>query len=808
MAKCTPEYNDETRRLMAHAADLRRVAKGAETGDFSVAAKAKANEVIDAGETDPLKVVDAVHQFLNEHVPLAKDEVAAMIAEPKARTRSEAVQRRAEVIAQLRDLEKTQKGLDAAEAERKAKSEGQSKARINAQIADLSRQIESGVNTAKEKGQPINTPEIAELRRQRDALRQERDNQEPSPPPTKPADLTKSQLKQTNPARAREEAQIEQLQKDIEKLNDKIAKGDTSKPGKVQGPDSAKVTRLKAERAAKQRELDNLRPSPEPTRPVDPSIAKNKAAQARAKARIAELTRQLETNDFTPAKKAKSPFVRDPETERLTTERNQLQRQVDKTIRMLELKNRGPFEKAWAMFMDVFRGVILSGSATLAKLTGAAALRIGATPLEGLIGQGLKHLPYLKSRIYAHTAYEGGSFRDFVEGEKAAITHTLNSDAFKEIWSKLKGDSNLKDLVGGESYPDARENWGKFMGTILALPARIHGVLKTPAELNDFHRALTRYSQAERRAMEAKGMSPAEVEAHMRDQSTVAVLQVRAYLKSREAILLQDNKANDIINGWIGQLKRAGSIGKTVAGAIEYELPIKKVATNIFSEATSYMAGALKTKMKISEVNKDVREGRRASATLTPDEADQLARYLQKQTVGVALGIIGWMGANALGGMYHRGQKTPQGQPQFGEIKFGEDVTLGRQWTHTPALETLMVAADAHRAYDAAGGGMKGATAAVYKSVADVLSDLPFMRNLKDIPEALESEGRAKAFAGNVAASLIPPDVRKYAQEHDTKTLPDGRVVHVDRKATEIPDYVKRNLPGYRETLKEKGTRP
>jgi hypothetical protein len=97
MSKCTPDYNDETRRLMAHAADLRRVAKGAESGDFGEAIRAKANEVIDKGETDPDKVVEAVHKYINEYAPHEKSDVAAAIVENKPRTRSEAAARRAEV---------------------------------------------------------------------------------------------------------------------------------------------------------------------------------------------------------------------------------------------------------------------------------------------------------------------------------------------------------------------------------------------------------------------------------------------------------------------------------------------------------------------------------------------------------------------------------------------------------------------------------------------------------------------------------------------------------------------------------------
>jgi len=161
--------------------------------------------------------------------------------------------------------------------------------------------------------------------------------------------------------------------------------------------------------------------------------------------------------------------------------------------------------------------------------------------------------------------------------------------------------------------------------------------------------------------------------------------------------------------------------------------------------------------------------------------------------------------------MYHRGEKHKEGKPEHGEIKFGEDVTIGREWTHSPLMETLMVAADARRAYEAAGSGFSGAAkgvgAAAAVTVRDVLNDLPFMQGPRNLLESVQSEQKMEAFAGNALGSLVPPDVRKYAQAQDVETLPSGKTVHVERKAPGALDKLMKNIPGQRQKLQKSGYR-
>ncbi len=511
--------------------------------------------------------------------------------------------------------------------------------------------------------------------------------------------------------------------------------------------------------------------------------SKNATRQKALQKQLDEYQRKIDTDDF--SKPVRTPVMYDEKTMQLQAKVNKAKIDAMKALRKIERANRGPFEKLWDRFLVVRRAVMLSGSPILAKLSAAASLRVGLTPIEGLIGQGLKHVPYLGSRVYAHTAYEGGSLRDYGAGELEAIRHTLSSDVFREMWSKLKGYSSLKAAFGKNMELDNIPN-------VLELPGRIHGVLKTPAEMNEYHRALTKYGLAERRQAVAAGMTPDQVEQHLSDPKTLASVQLKAFLKSQEAVLMQDNRANNLINNTINMMKHAGVaegkpnyLGKTVAGAVEFELPFKKVATNIVSETSSYLAGGIKAAMHIMATK---------GKALTADEADTVARFLQKQTVGVALATVGWLFADGFGGFYQEGKKKKPGDVGYGDAQIGGQ-RVSKQVMHTPAASVLQVSADARRAYDASGGGVSGVGSAAFTSTKDLLGELPFIDAPKRLFNALKDSQSAGVFLGqNVADSVIPRDLQNYAKSGDPEQA-------MKRKPQGFTDAIKEAIPGLREQV-------
>jgi hypothetical protein len=677
MAKCSPEYNDETRRLKAHVADLRRVAKGAESGDFGEAIRAKANETIDSGVTDPTKVVEAAHEFINKYAPHEKADVAAKIAEkPKAATQSEASKQRAAVRAEIRDLEKVQKGLDADAAERAKQSEKQSNAALDRHIADLERQIETNVNTEQQRGKP-DTPEIAAKRAKLADLREQKKMQT-NPPPAVFPEKAKGRPKDVQAEREKQERN--RLTNDIKKLDEQIAKGQAeAKKGDVQRADTAEVAKLKAERAAKQQEVDNLRPSPEATRPVDPNVAKNKAALNRLKAKEAELTRQLETNDF-PEPQKRSTRGQSEDVKQAQQKVEAIKRQTDAAIEKGNRLNQGWFKTALELAHIEYLFSIFTSPKVIPKLLYAVAgghihsflsdatislartvprLRkildqapqygVGLTTrgLKARYGEGVKAIP----KAMKETIQQGATHEEIAEGNPAH-----QSDSF---------------LFHIGTMTDALNTAGKanraleVARVVSSYPARFHGVEKTMLSVPAMFESRVKQTIQIERSMKSAGKTDAEIHEFLNRPSTAASINGRAVAKGYEEKMQGANKFNDMLLAGIRAADKSKNIGANIIGAIfKRLLPVTRVGPNVFKQGVEMvpLVGTLKAAFKGME-----------GGEMTPERADYIARNIGAQGSGALLMM-------ALGMVFHKYfggvpgaaiKKDPNAEIQEGQAKFG-----------------------------------------------------------------------------------------------------------------------------------------
>ena len=239
MSKCTPEYNAETRALMRRAAELKRIAKGAETGDFGAAIRAKANELIDAGGTAE-SVVKDVQAFISEYAPHTNEEVANAISgygKERVATIDEARDRRNAIRAELRDLARVQELRDGS-LDDPEKAEAARNRSLERQIEDLTRQIENNVKNEKAAKRPESDATKA-LREKRDALQEQLN---PKRPPLTP-----------------DERKVAALEKQLADLERRIAENDFTPPAKRSPVQYAADTRaLIRERDAKVRQYETM----------------------------------------------------------------------------------------------------------------------------------------------------------------------------------------------------------------------------------------------------------------------------------------------------------------------------------------------------------------------------------------------------------------------------------------------------------------------------------------------------------------------------------------------------------------------
>lgn len=815
MPYCTPQYNEETRRLMRHAADLRRVADGAKTGDFGAAIRAKANEVIDRGETDPQKVIDAVHGFINEHVPHSKEEVAQAIADRKPRTPSEAAERRAQVRAQIRDLQDVNRGLDAGNAERGEKSARQASQRLNAQISDLTRQIESGVNTARERGQPVDTPEVRALRERRDALRHERDMQEPAPAPTRPAALTEAQLRETNPSRAAERQQRFRLQAQIDRLNEKIAAGETERPGKVQTADSAEVTRLKDERDAAKRELDNMRPAPEASRPLDPNAGRNRARLKALTDENAELTRQLRDNDF-PAKQPRSQtYKKSEDVAKAELDRDALKRQIENVIAKGERLNASPIRKTLNFIHDLHLFDIFTSLMVYPKLAAAVVGGHAHSLISGATINLAKMMPAI--RRIAEKAPDYGSGMT-AEGLKARFGEGLRT-APKAALETLKHGASKLEMAHGDTAR-ASEAYLIHIGTL-------HEALQTEGALNktlETARVLTSYaprthgfvkqflsnpaffeSKANQtlqltKLLKSQGRTPDEIAEFLGRDSTKAAINSRAIARAYDEKMQGKNRWNDALLGAIYRLDQSPHPGANLAAFIfKSILPIVRVGPNIFKQGTSMMFGGVKAALEAA-----------GKGDMTPERSDYIMKNIGAQGTGALLMALGATFSGSFGGIEGASAKKRKDQEKE-PIKPGEGevggIPVGSWGFHGAPMAMLNMGAGLVKVYEEDRGLSHddAVTAALYSLGSNVKNwaerTLPYTDYVRRTANTLEY-GRARGkygtpwgeVAGNQLRSMTVPSIlqQEAKREDEFKGF---------RRPRNITEDLKLGIPGYREEV-------
>lgn len=106
MTKCTPQFNEETRKLQAQLKDLQRIDRGAKKGDFGEAIRAKAKEFAKDESLSSQDVLNKTHEYINQYAPHSLDEVSGKITgsstvrTPRTKTADEA--RLADIKKELR----------------------------------------------------------------------------------------------------------------------------------------------------------------------------------------------------------------------------------------------------------------------------------------------------------------------------------------------------------------------------------------------------------------------------------------------------------------------------------------------------------------------------------------------------------------------------------------------------------------------------------------------------------------------------------------------------------------------------------
>lgn len=392
----------------------------------------------------------------------------------------------------------------------------------------------------------------------------------------------------------------------------------------------------------------------------------------------------------------------------------------------------GPLElmAAWQRFS------ILSGAATLGKLTAAATSRLTLTPVEELEGA-----------FFPRALKEKAPRQGFVnpQAELKAVMgffHRVTEDdpgTLKDMWSKVTTGSHSLDKRYGTVYPN--HPFFDFFG-------RVHSALKTPAQRAEFFRSLEKRSSAAMR----EGLD-------MRDPATQMRVSSEAYADSERAILMQNNFVVDAYTTMLRDLSKHGTRGRAAATAGRMAMPIIRVPTNYVAEGAEYAAGTLMAVAKVVQ--------KRGIKNLSPAEADFVIRAMKKNGVGAGLFALGYFQP---GGMKAEGYYTPGEKPKLGEKPHGSVTFMGYtipNWAlHNPAFELFQMGATMRKAMDQRKGKFEG----VYRMGVGLGRTLPFVGEAQQIGRLTESSKSFQHVAGGITRNALEPLIlQQVAQMRDKR---------------------------------------
>ena len=542
--------------------------------------------------------------------------------------------------------------------------------------------------------------------------------------------------------------------------------GEQPAKGKAPGKPSERVKELRKQLQQAMKDSDLL----EQREKADPQETALKSYKTRITKRIADLQKQLDTGDF--AKPTRGQTILDAQAEDLKAQSEKLKGQVDDAIHKQKLAARTPLEKGAALFQKWRRAVLLSSVNTLGKLTTAAMMRFGTTPIEELIGGVLSKMPGL-SDIAEKAPREGGGLN--LSAEAKAFGQFFEKATYQDIKEAVKtGKTSLDYLYGkkGTLPPEALDFFGHLHGALKVLPKRA-----------EFFRSL------EKRAQWA-------LDNHLdiNDPKVQATMAADAYIDANRAIFMQENFINTGFRMLMGYFHAQGLSGKSTEFMIKTVLPIVKVPTNIVAETGTFAAGTVTGSIDALRVlvSKD------GLKNLTGHEADNIMRSLKKGSIGLAVLAMGYYAGASTGFIQSTGFYQPGDEKKE---KKAETITIGGvdvpPWIqHTPVGLVFEMGATMRRVNDAytmkgkSGGYVAGASAAALGTAKKV----PFLEEATRLGEATRTADSAGLFLDDLIESLIvPPDVRRVAQMQDPQNK--------QRKPRNLEQTIEKNVPGLQENV-------
>lgn len=642
------------------------------------------------------------------------------------------------------------------------------KTRLKNEIDDLDHQISTGVKIVKGKTETPYDAESTALRERRDALKAQYDEMFPK------KELTDEQ--RLSVAEKSADRQIAELERQI-KTGEIFPEG-KGEPLKLS---SAELEAKRAKIAALKEEREYARGLIQPGEKLSPEESANRAFRVRTRNRIAALEDRIARDDYGPKPPRTAPPL-DAESKALMAQKETIRKKDALAQLKYEEKNRTPAEKVLGAFVKWVRVGALSWPTVFGKLAGAAAWRMAMTPIEQVVGFGLSKIqPELAAKAPRRGVPE---LSGALKAEAKAHTEGIML-GIKGAGQLLRNKDTELSLMLSEAHLPAE--WYDYFG-------KLHAALKEPTKMIEFSRSLESRTQHALR----NGIDPTDPIEQMR-------LVDSAYKDANAAVFMQDNALVDLYKRAIASLEeKQKATGKpnlglqVLSAAIQGEMPIVKVPTNIVAEIGEHMTGLLTGTAKSIFAHYNGLEG------LSGEEADMILRLQTKGLIGTSLLLLGFFKAGQVGGFFQHGEKRKETDVQVGDVKVG-DTTIDKAFLHSPQMGVVDFGATVRRVADSrfkkTDDQPKGLGMGLYAASVGLLDSVPFVRETSTVAKMLDEREVSSVAESKLTSLMIPGIVQWTAAQLDKKTPFSPFEDSVARKPTNIKEAFEKAIPGLRQEV-------
>lgn len=749
--------------------------------------------------------------------------------------RDKATQPIREKQAQLNELLKQKTGPPSPEA-----LAGRNEARKTAlrnSIADLDKQLQTGVKPVDTSTPLPYDPEVERLTAERDAMKEKlaEIEVEANPPPT-PAEQQVAHLskvkqrvedtlsgkidpKTGKPFEAlspkAEDLQMEiqamqelsaQMKRDAKPVDDPDAKAEAAKikalddsieryrqntetlakggavesRGAMHGPDTAEVAARKEVLESRKSMYETAKKAGVVVRTPEEIYNARRTSQIERESKKAQA--RIDAGDYGP-RPPKPPKELFDATQESLAKLSALRLKIKAGQEAWKKNNRTGPEKFWDRFVGIQRAMKLTSDVVLAKLSLAALAREALTPAEeGIGGFYSKAFPLLAERA----PREGG----FSLQAEAIAKAAMFTDGMKDAADNLKFKESQLSLVHDKQLKAAPE-WWDYMGFL-------HAALKAPVKRAEFARSLAK--RTEWAMNEGRDTN---------DPKVMKELAQEAYVDGQRAIFMQDNAISDFINHSLAMMKNSKQWPNAGAGLSRlghFLLPVIKVPTNIVGEVATGIHGAPTGLVRTAKAYLD------GIGNLKPQEADSIMRQLKKGSIGGAFLLTGYLASKSIGGFYHANDHRNRNDVQPDHYRIG-GIDLPSWFSHSTAAMLLNIGATVARVEnETTHGQKKGLGTGAVVAGQGLIRKLPFVPAVTNTVDAVHDEGGFRKYIHSMLlSSTVPALIQHLAKVEDTPgDFPSNILTPENRRTpTTATEAVESGIPLLRRSVPfSRGYRP